>query len=56
MEDDGNGKPRTPGRGMRNMMARAAQLNGAIDWTWEGQGCLVMFEFPAAPQPDGQKS
>lgn len=56
VEDDGNGKPRTPGRGMRNMMARAAQLNGSIDWTWEGQGCLVMFEFPAALQPDGQKS
>ncbi|MDD5388135.1 MAG: 7TM diverse intracellular signaling domain-containing protein [Gallionellaceae bacterium] len=47
LEDDGQGKPRAPGRGMRNMRARAAQLGGVIDWTWGEHGCRVMLEFPA---------
>lgn len=47
IEDDGNGKPRAPGRGMRNMRARAAQLGGNIDWAWGERGCRVMLELPA---------
>lgn len=56
LEDDGNGKPRAPGRGMRNMQARAAQLGGEIEWTWGEHGCRVLLRLPtagAAPAPTG---
>jgi signal transduction histidine kinase len=47
VEDDGHGKPRGPGRGMRNMLARAAQLGGAIEWIWGERGCRVVLQLPA---------
>lgn len=46
VEDDGRGNPRAPGRGMRNMSARAAQLGGSIDWAWGERGCRVMLALP----------
>lgn len=46
LEDDGHGAPRSPGRGMRNMQARAGQLGGEIDWTWGERGCRVLLWFP----------
>jgi signal transduction histidine kinase len=47
LEDDGRGKPGAPGRGMRNMQARATQLGGQIDWIWGERGCRVMLLLPA---------
>jgi signal transduction histidine kinase len=48
LEDDGIGTARQPGRGMRNMQARAAQLGGRIEWFWGERGCRVQFTLPAA--------
>jgi signal transduction histidine kinase len=48
LEDDGRGKQRPPGRGMRNMQARAAQLGGQIDWIWGERGCRLLLLLPAA--------
>lgn len=48
LEDDGCGKADVvPGRGMRNMQARATQLGGQIDWTWGERGCRVLLLLPA---------
>lgn len=47
VEDDGHGKSRAPGRGMRNMLARASQLGGEIDWVWGERGCRVVLQLPA---------
>jgi signal transduction histidine kinase len=50
LEDDGCGRPDqpgAPGRGMRNMQARAAQLGGQIDWIWGERGCRVLLLLPA---------
>lgn len=47
LDDDGHGKPRAPGRGMRNMRARASYLGGLIDWTWGEPGCRVRLQLPA---------
>ncbi len=46
IEDDGRGNPRAPGRGMRNMRARAAQLGGEIEWVWGERGCRVILVLP----------
>lgn len=46
LEDDGHSKPRAPGRGMRNMQARAGQLGGEIEWLWGERGCRVLLRFP----------
>ncbi len=56
LEDDGHGEPRAPGRGMRNMRARAAQLGGEIEWIWGERGCRVLLRLPvggAAITPAG---
>lgn len=54
IQDDGGGKPRAPGRGMRNMQTRAAHLGGSIEWIWDAGGCRVELTLPtafaAAPQ------
>lgn len=56
LEDNGCGTPRVPGRGMRNMMSRAAQLGGSLDWTWLACGCRVTLELPAEPAQNGMVS
>ena len=48
LEDDGRGQPKAPGRGMRNMRARAAQLGGEIEWVWGERGCRVEVRLPGA--------
>lgn len=52
LEDDGNGKPRAPGRGIRNMRARAGQLGGEIEWAWGETGCRVLLRFPCGAVTD----
>lgn len=47
LEDDGRGTHGAPGRGMRNMQARATQLGGRIDWIWGERGCRVLLLLPA---------
>lgn len=47
IEDDGRNPPRNPGRGMRNMSARAEQLGGHIEWIWGEGGCRVELVLPA---------
>lgn len=51
VEDDGRGPPVAagPGRGMRNMMARAANLGGEMSWrVGAGGGCCVELVAPLA--------
>lgn len=48
VEDDGRNPAKKPGRGMRNMMARAEQLGGKIEWTWGERGCRVFLTLPKA--------
>lgn len=53
LADNGSGQPRAPGRGMRNMQMRAAQLGGEIEWTWGDGGCRVELRLPGVAAPAG---
>ncbi len=50
--DDGAGAPAArPGRGRRLVQALAAELGGAVAWSFAPNGCCAVLEFDAPQEP-----